>query len=206
LSDASFLLSDYPIKDFEFRLGLADSNKLEKCIFGKNDKSFFKLTKFTKREVIINNQSKNFKLPFFSAELDDSGVLRCNQGVNMMTKIMQGNIRQIFITSNWQQLPALTTLLLDGLVYASYGRIEIGTKRFIQIDIDDIFVGDIGIRMKPTDVEALVNFQNNFLNTRYFNSSANKFKFNLGFSGFYYQHGNNEENLADELLISMYTS
>ncbi len=46
-------------------------------------------------------------------------------------------------------------------------------------------------------------FQNNFLNKRHFNSSTYEFKFNLGYSGYYYQHGNTEENLADEMLISM---
>ena len=36
-----------------------------------------------------------------------------------------------------------------------------------------------------------------------FNSSPYKFKFNLGYSGYYYQHGNIDENLGDKLLMGI---
>ncbi len=203
LSDASVRPSRYLINEVEFRIDLVDSKQINNCVYDHIDESFFKLTKFTKREVFINKGETNFKLPVISAKNDGSYLLRCNKDRNMMMKTTRGNIRQIFIAPNWRQLPVLTTLLLDGLVYASYGRIEIETERYIQIDIDDVFVGAIKSRMKRVDVQALVEFQNNFLNKRHFNSSRYEFKFNLGYSGYYYQHGNTEENLADEMLISM---
>ena len=56
---------------------------------------------------------------------------------------------------------------------------NITTERYIQIDIDDIFVAAKETRMKSDDVYALIKFQK-FINEIYFNQSQTKFKFNLG--------------------------
>ena len=68
-------------------------------------------------------------------------------------------------------------IFLDSLTYLSNGVLSLPLQRYIQIDIDDIFVGEKGTRIKAADVEALVNFQERleFL--------IPEFKFNLGFSG-----------------------
>lgn len=44
-------------------------------------------------------------------------------------------------------------IFLDALSFLTSGRLELGLERYIQIDIDDIFVGKEGIRMKVPDVE-----------------------------------------------------
>lgn len=44
-------------------------------------------------------------------------------------------------------------LFLDALSYLSRGRLSISLKRYILIDIDDIFVGEKGTRLKSSDVE-----------------------------------------------------
>ena len=44
-------------------------------------------------------------------------------------------------------------LFLDALSYLSHGKLSIPLERFILIDIDDIFVGKQGTRMKATDVQ-----------------------------------------------------
>jgi heparan sulfate N-deacetylase/N-sulfotransferase NDST2 len=77
----------------------------------------------------------------------------------------------------------------------------------VQIDIDDIFVGATGTRMVEADVFSLIRFQEEHLNRFVFNVSSSygddvyKFKFNLGFSGYYYQSGNDKENKGDQLLV-----
>ncbi|XP_052770676.1 bifunctional heparan sulfate N-deacetylase/N-sulfotransferase-like [Mya arenaria] len=86
-------------------------------------------------------------------------------------------------------------MLLDSISYLSYGMISLSLERYIQIDIDDIFVAAIGTRMKADDVVALVESQSRL------QESVEGFHFMLGFSGWYYQHGNEEENLGDRTLL-----
>ncbi|WAQ95413.1 NDST4-like protein [Mya arenaria] len=74
-------------------------------------------------------------------------------------------------------------MLLDSISYLSYGMISLSLERYIQIDIDDIF--------------ALVESQSRL------QESVEGFHFMLGFSGWYYQHGNEEENLGDRTLLVM---
>ena len=111
--------------------------------------------------------------------------------------------RKIFIGFNIASMPLLTSLLIDSIAYASHNRFKFTTTRYLQIDIDDIFVAATGTRMKAKDVNALISFQDS-INRRFFNQSREKFKFNLGFSGFYFQSGSREENLGDSSLIGKF--
>lgn len=43
-------------------------------------------------------------------------------------------------------------LFLDSLSYLSHGQISLNLERLILIDIDDIFVGEKGTRLRPDDV------------------------------------------------------
>ena len=54
-------------------------------------------------------------------------------------------------------------LFLDSLSYLSHGKFSISLERYVQIDIDDIFVGRPGIRMKPDDVEVRLELNNQVL-------------------------------------------
>lgn len=87
-------------------------------------------------------------------------------------------------------------LLLDAIEHLSAGRIMTPLERYIQIDIDDIFVGATGTRLTENDVRALMDTQDQLSKL-----IENDFKFNLGFSGKYYKHGNATEQLGDELLV-----
>lgn len=44
-------------------------------------------------------------------------------------------------------------LLLDAMSFLSHGRLSTSLQRYIQVDIDDIFVGQKGTRLVPDDVE-----------------------------------------------------
>ena len=86
-------------------------------------------------------------------------------------------------------------LMLDSISYLSHGKLSLPLQRYLLIDIDDIFVGEKGTRMKPPDVEALIIAQENF------EKLVPGFRFNLGFSGKYFHKGTPEENKGDDLLI-----
>ncbi|ESO93397.1 hypothetical protein LOTGIDRAFT_232790 [Lottia gigantea] len=86
-------------------------------------------------------------------------------------------------------------LLLDSISYLSHGKLSVSLDRYIQIDIDDIFVGKEGIRMLVEDVEALAQKQ------ELFQQIIPGFHFNLGFSGRYYLHGSYDEDAGDKKLL-----
>lgn len=86
-------------------------------------------------------------------------------------------------------------LFLDTLSYLSHGQLSISLDRMILVDIDDIFVGEKGTRLKPDDVHALIATQSRIA------AMVPGFKFNLGFSGKYFHHGTREENLGDDMLL-----
>ncbi|CAH1793564.1 unnamed protein product [Owenia fusiformis] len=87
-------------------------------------------------------------------------------------------------------------LFLDALSFLSHGKFSITLERNILIDIDDIFVGKVGTRMKPADVKALIDSQDRL------RRSIPGFHFNLGFSGKYYHRGNDEEDAGDDMLLA----
>ncbi|XP_025083666.1 bifunctional heparan sulfate N-deacetylase/N-sulfotransferase-like isoform X2 [Pomacea canaliculata] len=86
-------------------------------------------------------------------------------------------------------------MLMDIISYLSHGKLSMTLDRYIQIDIDDIFVGKEGTRMKVEDVEALVASQKRL------QAAVDGFHFNLGFSGRYYLHGTPEEDAGDKKLL-----
>ena len=86
-------------------------------------------------------------------------------------------------------------LFLDCLSYLSHGQLSISLERLMLVDIDDIFVGEIGTRLQPDDVKALIATQERI------RSMVPGFKFNLGFSGKYFHHGNDGEDEGDDLIL-----
>lgn len=86
-------------------------------------------------------------------------------------------------------------LFLDALSYLSHGTLSISLQRYILIDVDDIFVGRKDTRMTDDDVEALLSSQDRLQRL------VPGFRFNLGFSGFYFNTGSKSENRGDVLLL-----
>lgn len=86
-------------------------------------------------------------------------------------------------------------LFLDSLSYLSHGQLSLSLDRKFLVDIDDIFVGEVGTRLRSEDVKALINTQARLA------SMVPGFKFNLGFSGKYFHHGNSEEDKGDDLIL-----
>lgn len=53
-------------------------------------------------------------------------------------------------------------LFLDSLSYLSHGQLSLSLERSILVDVDDIFVGEVGTRMKLDDVEAMLSAQERY--------------------------------------------
>ncbi|XP_074649508.1 bifunctional heparan sulfate N-deacetylase/N-sulfotransferase-like [Tubulanus polymorphus] len=90
----------------------------------------------------------------------------------------------------------IRVLALDSLSYLSRGKFAIPLERHVLIDVDDIFVGKKGTRLRPDDVEEMLKAQERI------QQYIPGFHFNLGFSGKYYHHGYSEENKGDDLLLA----
>jgi len=86
-------------------------------------------------------------------------------------------------------------LLLDSMSFLSHGKVSTSLQRFIQVDVDDIFVGQKGIRLTPNDVEAIIETQNRIRDI------VPNFRFNMGFSGKFFDHGTEDENRGDNFLL-----
>ncbi|PSN31955.1 Bifunctional heparan sulfate N-deacetylase/N-sulfotransferase, partial [Blattella germanica] len=86
-------------------------------------------------------------------------------------------------------------LFLDSLSYLSHGQLSVSLQRFLLVDVDDIFVGERGTRLKKDDVMALLATQQRI------QQLVPGFRFNLGFSGKYFHHGTAEENQGDDMLL-----
>lgn len=188
----------------KFKIGFIflDNNpnfNIKYCKLNVNVKYFFKITKF--------KSETNFLLKSFSNERQFTQekikytipVLLCDSNIKPILKNRHpDSVRFVIMKIKLNNI--LSSLILDIIEYCSYDRLSLGLERMIQIDIDDVFVGTSGLRLKPTDVHSLIEFQN-YLNNNFFNLSNDKFKFNLGFSGFHYCSGSYYENLGDQLLI-----
>ncbi|XP_037073073.1 LOW QUALITY PROTEIN: bifunctional heparan sulfate N-deacetylase/N-sulfotransferase 2-like [Pollicipes pollicipes] len=87
-------------------------------------------------------------------------------------------------------------LLLDSMSYLSHGQLAHPLDRLIMVDVDDIFVGRSGIRMKPDDVQAMLDSQSRL------RQLVPGFTFNLGFCGKMLHTGSEEENAGDDALLA----
>ena len=85
--------------------------------------------------------------------------------------------------------------MLDALYYSSSGEISTPLKRYIQIDIDDIFVGAEGTRIGKDDVDEMIKFQEKWKNI------INDFHFVIGYSGKFIYRGNKTETEGDKYIL-----
>ncbi|XP_078284665.1 LOW QUALITY PROTEIN: bifunctional heparan sulfate N-deacetylase/N-sulfotransferase 2 [Rhinoraja longicauda] len=86
-------------------------------------------------------------------------------------------------------------IFVDAIAYLTGKRLCLTLDRYLLVDIDDIFVGKEGTRMKVVDVEALLLSQNKL------RTLVPNFTFNLGFSGKFYHTGASEEDAGDDMLL-----
>ncbi|XP_046899007.1 bifunctional heparan sulfate N-deacetylase/N-sulfotransferase 1-like [Hypomesus transpacificus] len=87
-------------------------------------------------------------------------------------------------------------VFVDALAFLTGKRLALALERHLLVDIDDIFVGKEGTRMKVDDVKALLETQQEL------RAFVPDFTFNLGFSGKFFHAGTEEEDQGDDLLLS----
>ena len=168
--------------------------------------NFLKITKFNTHPIEINTTvkfNKEYKNLFYSKSTSKS-ILKCERNNRENTEEILfvdtiDNIHHVFICIELiDDIWLLKSLFIDSIHYITNGEIDIGLKRYVQIDIDDVFVS----KMNPEDLEDLISLQNE-LSYKYFINNDYKIKFVIGFSGKKYQLANEFENLGDSLLISI---
>ncbi|EDO34011.1 predicted protein, partial [Nematostella vectensis] len=86
-------------------------------------------------------------------------------------------------------------LFMDAVDYLSPMPLMFSLDRYLQIDVDDIFIGSSGIRMQRRDVEDMLSVQSML------EQKIPGFKFNLGFSGKGYHRGNIDEDDGDDAIL-----
>jgi hypothetical protein len=109
--------------------------------------------------------------------------------------------KQIYLSECLYHHWFIWPLMMDILRYLTSDVYDYhGLKRYIQIDIDDIFLGGkSNDYLRSNDIHALLRSQ------LFIQNYIKNFRYRLGFSGYYYQNsGNNEENEGNRLLISKY--
>ncbi|CAI2350539.1 unnamed protein product [Caenorhabditis sp. 36 PRJEB53466] len=84
---------------------------------------------------------------------------------------------------------------LDSLWWAMGDKDTFSLDRFVQVDIDDVFVGAQGTRIVEADVRQLISTQEDF------REFVQNFTFMLGFSGSYFRNGDDAEDRGDEMLV-----
>jgi len=130
---------------------------------------------------------------------DDVSQVVSEKGLFHFTSVIHdkgefdGIQRVIFGNGLWFWLHRL--LFIDSLSFLSHGKFSSSLDRYVLVDVDDIFVGRNETRMKRNDVKAMVKAQYRI------RQIVKDFRFNLGFSGWFYCHGTAEENEGDRQLI-----
>uniref|UniRef100_A0A1I7XJZ6 Protein FAR1-RELATED SEQUENCE n=1 Tax=Heterorhabditis bacteriophora TaxID=37862 RepID=A0A1I7XJZ6_HETBA len=144
-----------------------------------------------KEWVLFENNNKYETLISARDSLGRSrvAVLRDSGEVDGVTRVLFGHN-----LTDW----TMKMTFLDVLWFVSGGTIGWGQERYIQVDIDDIFVGARGTRMVETDVRALLVSQNHL------RRHISNFTYMLGFSGSYFRNGDDIEDKGDELLVGEY--
>ena len=109
------------------------------------------------------------------------------------------NNQQIYLSECLYHYWFIWPLMMDILKYLTSNLYDYhGLNRYIQIDIDDIFLGSkSNDRLKFGDIQALLRSQ------LFIQNYVSDFRYRLGFSGYYYHTGNDEENQGDRLLMRM---
>ena len=171
--------------------------------------NFFNITKFKNKRFKITSGVKinnfKFKQLFYNKQKYNSHpLLLCEneEPIIFVNKLKYS--KRVFISlDNLNGFGILKLLLLDSIRYASNKKIDVGLKRFIQIDIENAFnhisIRKNGYPMVPEDFYELIKLQED-LSDKYFNHNGYKFKFNIGYSGGFFRSGIPLEDEVDNLF------
>ncbi|XP_066488237.1 bifunctional heparan sulfate N-deacetylase/N-sulfotransferase 3 isoform X2 [Tiliqua scincoides] len=168
-------------------LRMTKSSKFDKGPLPGNDWTVFHINHSTYQPVIFAKVKapENLPPPLVKNSLHATVVhdLGLHDGIQ---RVLFGNNLNFWLHK---------LIFVDAVSFLTGKRLSLSLDRYILVDIDDIFVGKEGTRMKANDVQALLDTQN------LLRAQITNFTFNLGFSGKFYHTGTVEEDEGDDLLL-----
>ena len=176
LVKSSVQISDYHLNENSEVLRIARAGSVHKQLVSKKNWTVFYFNRSNYEPIGLARQSD----ALVAAVVQDLGR------VDGIRRVLFGNDLTF-----WLHI----LLLLDSISFLTDAKLSLPLERNLQIDIDDIFVGERGTRLKANDVDALIEAQERL------SSSIQNFKFNLGFSGKHLHRGDDQEDAGDDHLL-----
>ncbi|XP_041032540.1 bifunctional heparan sulfate N-deacetylase/N-sulfotransferase 2 [Carcharodon carcharias] len=180
-------LKDYHINPNAPLLYVTRANEVEQGPLPGDDWTVFQSNHSTYEPVLLASTKSAEFIPHLSTHKALHATVVQDLGLH-------DGIQRVFFGNNlnfWLH----KLIFVDAIAYLTGKRLCLPLDRYLLVDIDDIFVGKEGTRMKVMDVEALLNTQNKL------KTLVPNFTFNLGFSGKFYHTGANEEDEGDDMLL-----
>ncbi|XP_026164572.1 bifunctional heparan sulfate N-deacetylase/N-sulfotransferase 2 [Mastacembelus armatus] len=182
-------LRDYRINPNAPLLYITRPNQVEQGSLPGDDWTIFQSNHSTYEPVLLASTKSSEALAHFG-----TSPLRALHATVVQDLGLHDGIQRVLFGNNlnyWLH----KLVFVDSIAYLTGKRLSLSLDRHILVDVDDIFVGKEGTRMKVSDVEALINTQNKL------RALVPNFTFNLGFSGKFYHTGTDEEDQGDDMLL-----
>ncbi|XP_023686036.1 bifunctional heparan sulfate N-deacetylase/N-sulfotransferase 2-like [Paramormyrops kingsleyae] len=180
-------LRDYRINPAAPLLYITQANEVDQGPLPGDDWTVFQSNHSTYEPVLLaNTHSPEALLHLGSSQVVHATVVQ-DLGLH-------DGIQRVFFGNNlsfWLH----KLIFVDSIAYLTGKRLCLSLDRYLLVDVDDIFVGKEGTRMKVSDVEALLSAQKRL------RVLVPNFTFNLGFSGKFYHTGTDEEDRGDDMLL-----
>ncbi|KAK2922160.1 bifunctional heparan sulfate N-deacetylase/N-sulfotransferase 2 [Channa argus] len=182
-------LRDYRINPNAPLLYITKPNQVEQGPLPGDDWTIFQSNHSTYEPVLLASTKSSEALSHFGPS-----PLRTLHATVVQDLGLHDGIQRVLFGNNlnyWLH----KLVFVDAIAYLTGKRLCLSLDRYMLVDVDDIFVGKEGTRMKVSDVEALLNTQNKL------RGLVPNFTFNLGFSGKFYHTGTDEEDQGDDMLL-----
>ncbi|XP_069754105.1 bifunctional heparan sulfate N-deacetylase/N-sulfotransferase 1b isoform X2 [Narcine bancroftii] len=188
-----YLHSNLGLKDFSINprsplLYITKAKETEKGVLPGDDWTVFQSNHSTYEPVLLAKTRSAEKIPHMEVDAALHTTVVQDLGLHDgIQRVLFGNNMNFWLHK---------LIFVDAVSFLTGKRLSLSLDRYILVDIDDIFVGKEGTRMKAEDVKALLEAQNQL------RVHVPNFTFNLGFSGKFYYTGTDEEDKGDNLLLS----
>uniref|UniRef100_A0A2I2YS54 Bifunctional heparan sulfate N-deacetylase/N-sulfotransferase 1 n=1 Tax=Gorilla gorilla gorilla TaxID=9595 RepID=A0A2I2YS54_GORGO len=192
-----FLHSNLGLKDCSINpksplLYVTRPSEVEKGVLPGEDWTVFQSNHSTYEPVLLAKTCSSESIPHLGA---DAGLHAALHATVVQDLGLHDGIQRVLFGNNlnfWLH----KLVFVDAVAFLTGKRLSLPLDRYILVDIDDIFVGKEGTRMKVEDVKALFDTQNEL------RAHIPNFTFNLGYSGKFFHTGTDAEDAGDDLLLS----
>ncbi|XP_030628856.1 bifunctional heparan sulfate N-deacetylase/N-sulfotransferase 2 [Chanos chanos] len=180
-------LRDYRINPAAPLLYITKPNEVEQGPLPGDDWTVFQSNHSTYEPVLLASTKSSDALPHLGPHRALHATIVQDLGLHDgIQRVLFGNNLNFWLHK---------LIFVDAIAYLTGKRLCLSLERHLLVDVDDIFVGKEGTRMKVSDVKALLSTQNKL------RTLVPNFTFNLGFSGKFYHAGTEEEDEGDDMLL-----